>query len=921
MLKKLGNSFGNGESVFLLFFLIGGLLAFLYTFLFSSAEYAVFSPYLFTDTIAVPFATLDLSGLEIPIEVDNFLIFQEFKALPPLKRVFESQAFGILLSLIAITGFSYFISLQRLYFVAGGALWIILTTLGNFNGLNIGGPSSNFALIILLSGTILPMIGIYIWKPMLAFWKRWLIIALGFILAWITLTLLSPVPNPELFLSQHLLVPAIGFSLMWLFWSGPAVMNGVYVLLAKANQSLGLKISIQLVLIAIVYLTLLFNSLLQITGDSTLPIPSINPLLVIPIIGFFGWIGIKNKVETNPEISDYPNVVKALYLLGLSLVFWTIWKINMASNEPAAEFIKHVTLYSQIAFSIFFLVYLYSNFLSVMDSGKAVEKIIYKPYSLPFYHVRIGGLIGMMVLIIYADGIIGVQVNSLSNNILGDYYYESDQKLEASILYENSWFRYRRNDKAKQATAQILFELNQPTLAKRHLEESFAENPQVDNILLLADRLHLENKPLEAVYYLENGLAYFPNSSKIANSLALFYTKIGRSEEAIAILQDFDDEVSFSNLMSLKAKAGELDLEDWENAKALIHQINSIPYQRLKGGNLDSNTADELALLAEDTNNPIIIQSALRNIFSQKTSSEIEKDIKLLDSLTRNPGYQDYILDLQETASIRSLGAQRVAESVKNLKGLAFRNSGDAAYYLQLSADILAYQLDFEKAAIDLLEAIGKGFQNIQPYHLDILKLAEEEAEAEKLALEYGLNTKDTLNAELLIWKNFHELTPSKAFDRWENIEAKALKSDFGQRVLMHKSHGLSDAQVSRIGNQILESSGPNDFLREFISNPDFSNQDQLILFMSWLEMGEELSANPYLTPLIFAAADRVPDSLERYNLLNSASEFNKDPVLWAAKADAARKVGLPNYATATLEEMKEWVSETDLIRLQSINF
>ncbi len=919
MQNQLGSPSRFGLLIFPIIFIGLGVLAFLYAFITSGFSYAAFSPFLFTDTVAIPFSTLELPGLRVPVEVDNFIVFQEYQVVPTFKRVTESQAFGILFSLISITGLALAIALRRLYFIATGAAWIILSTLGNVNGLNIGGLSSNFALIILLVGTTLPMIGIYIWRPKLDFWKRWVIIFLGFALSWILLVQLSPIAAPELFFSQHLLVPAIGFSVLWLFWSGPAVVSGAYVLLAKVNQSLGLKISVQLLFIGIIYGALLFTMLLRITGDSGLPIPTFDPIFLIPIIGFFGWIGIKNKVESSPEISDYPDVIKALFLLGLGLILWTVWKVNIASNEPAEEFLKHVIIYSQIAFSIFFLVYLYSNFLSVMDSGKAIEKIIYKPYSLPFYHVRIGGLIGMMVLIIYADGIVGVQVNSLSNNILGDYYYESDQKLEASILYENSWFRYRKNDKAKQTAAQVLFELNQPTLAKRHLEESFAEKPQVDNIILLADRLHLENKPLEAVYYLENGLTYFPDSDEIANSLALFYTKVGRYDEAISILQGFEDPVSQSNLLGLYAKTNRLEnsVDDQDN---LVFKINSIPYSKLRNEEIIVGI-EETQNLAIGTNNPLLIQAASRNIFSHKTFQGIGEDLSFLDSLTRDPNYPDYITDLQETASIRSLGAQRVAESIKNLKGLAFRNPGDAAYYLQLSADILAYNLDFEKAAVDLQEALGKGFQNVQSYHLSVLNLADEKVLADSLSNAYGIDGEDSLPENLLVWKDFHQSIPSQGFGIWEKIEDSNLKMEFGKRLLMHKAHGLSTAQITRVGNQILEESGQNEPLAEFLSNPDFRNENQLIQFMQWMDLGEELSGNPYLTPLIFAAADRIEDPLERYNLLNAASEFNKDPILWARKADSARKVGLPNYATATLEELKEWVSEEELLRLQSINF
>ncbi len=191
-----------------------------------------------------------------------------------------------------------------------------------------------------------------------------------------------------------------------------------------------------------------------------------------------------------------------------------------------------------------------------MDSGKAVDKILFKPYSLPYYHLRIGGMISILVVTIYMDAVLAPQANSMTTNILGDYYYQTNQKLEASILYENAWAAYRKNQKAKNATAHLLFDLNQPTLAKEHLDQSFAEVPQVDNIMLQSSRMIRENRPFEAEYYLKNGLMRFPENPYLINNLALVYVKIQKPEEALALLSGINpnDPVLTSNLIALQSK-------------------------------------------------------------------------------------------------------------------------------------------------------------------------------------------------------------------------------------------------------------------------------------------------------------------------------------------------------------------------------
>jgi hypothetical protein len=228
-----------------------------------------------------------------------------------------------------------------------------------------------------------------------------------------------------------------------------------------------MKISWQILGVSAFYLMTLIFLILDLKGEANIPFPTFSPLFLILPIGVFGWISTREKLLQVPEIAGPTLILKALYLIGFGITFWVIWKLEISGNQAAEEFLKHLIVYSQFGFSLFFLVYILSNFLSVMDSGKAVDKILYKPYSLPYYHLRIGGMITVLVVTIYMDAVLAPQANSLTTNILGDYYYQTNQKLEASILYENAWASFRKNHKAKNATAQLLFDLNQPTLAKK----------------------------------------------------------------------------------------------------------------------------------------------------------------------------------------------------------------------------------------------------------------------------------------------------------------------------------------------------------------------------------------------------------------------------------------------------------------------
>lgn len=916
------------NTIALLLAILGGFFA-CYYLLFDPYPYQNITTALFSERIAIPFDLVQIGPISFPIQVDNFLIFQEFKALRPDLQIKEAYAFAAGIGLVASLFLTYLSEFKKIYFIIGGVSWIVLLTLSNLNGLNIGGISSNYPLIIALLGTLIPLLILYVWGLQWAFLLKWLLVSSGVVLSTFLLISLSQITNPLLYLSEHSLILSFCLVIAWILWNGHAVISGLYLIIARANQAYQLKVSIQILVVAAIYITAVFFIFLELTGESGLPFPTFSPLFLIFPMGIFGWISIKAKVEQSRNLISDSKAIKTLHLIGFALTLWLVWKLKISGNVPGEELLKHLITYSQIGFSFFFLVYIFSNFLGVMDSGKAIDLIVYKPLALAYYHLRIGGLITMLVLITYSDAIIGVQVNAMTTNVLADYYYQSDQKLKASILYENSWARYRRNPKAKHAIAQLLLELKQPSLAKKHLEESFAEAPQVDNILLLSDQLHAENAIFESVYYLEQGLNYFPNHPQLLNNLALFYTKTNKRKEAIDLFANVaePDHILLSNLMALETMAGNTDGKPLESDD-LVARINSLAASNLLG---NASNAELISGLAQDLSNSssqILINSGYRNLFAAQKKSDPDSDLEMLDSLGNNEVFEGYQMQLQETAVIRSLAAGRVVDVVKNLNGLAFRNPGDAGYYLHLSTLILAQNLDFRKAALELEVAQEKGFQAFDTHHWSIFGLGGMPEKAVELREKFNVLFPNYLTDEgpivpdyIDIIRTFHQSLPKKLFSAWEVSVESDLKTDLAIRLIAHKAHGLETDQIRQLGNYISNKIGPQEKLLPYLENPDLKSIESVNSMLDWLGLGEELTGNPYYSPLILSASLVSTDPLAKYEILNSATEFNRDPILWMEKIKAAKAIGLDNYAAEALIQLQEWISPEEISELQNRNY
>jgi hypothetical protein len=329
----------------------------------------------------------------------------------------------------------------------------------------------------------------------------------------------------------------------------------------------------------------------------------------------------------------------------------------------------------------------------------------------------------------------------------------------------------------------------------------------------------------------------------------------------------------------------------------------------------------------QSSSSQILINSGYRNLFASQKKNHPDSDLKMLDSLVSSEAFEGYQMQLQETAVIRSLAAGRVVDAVKNLNGLAFRNPGDAGYYLQLSTLILAQNLDFRKAALELEVAQEKGFQAFESHHWSIFGLggmpekALELRENFEISLPAYLSEEGTITADYLTFiSKFHQSLPNSLFTTWTGFPESDFKTDIAIRLITHKSHGLQAAQVKELGNYISSKIGVQDKLMPYLENPDLKSINSVNSLLDWLGLGEELTGNPYYSPLILSATLINIDPLAKYEILNSATEFNRDPIIWIEKIKAAEAIGLDNYAAEALIQLQEWLSADEILVLQNRN-
>ncbi|EPR66674.1 tetratricopeptide repeat domain protein [Cyclobacterium qasimii M12-11B] len=867
---------------------------------------------------------LSASGF-LDLEVQNFLLFDQFLAVPPITYPALTQVMGISVWALLLFFIVLITLLKRQAFLIGAGLLILLLSISGVNSLNIGGVGTNYAMAICLLFLLAPAAIVRLFFNYLSLrFRMTLIIGMG-ILGLAVLIYFAQAPSPTYLFSENIFLMALVMASGFILYTGHAFVSGTYLVLSKLNRDIGIKIGWHFAIISTLFLGLMALVFLEATGDWIMwPLPPFQILLVL--IGVIGFLDIHFKIKYYHQTFSEAWIGKAFYLGGFAISLLVLFKAELSGNTPMVDFLHHVFAYSQLGFGLLFALYIWVNFSAIINSGNAIEKIMYNPPFFPYFHMRLGGTIAVLILMVYAQGIIAIQFSTSSTQLSADYYYTTKRPVEASVLYENAFDRYRANDKALYAVSNIYLEQNQPTLALKTLERSFEQNPQVTDILLLSWLLEKWSRSNESVFYLEEGLKYYPENPYLANNLALIYHRMNLPKEALTTLDKMDGfkEVRILNATGVMI-AHEVPLKDENNlAQGLKNKINLLAADN-KGL---ATTHFDIDPNSEDLENDVIGRSLIRNYLTNSREGTSGFDFGAqIDSMLMNEDLPLSIeQNLKESGLIFKYKTGDIKLLLEHLNGMAFRFSQDAGFYHAFAGWVLSEQGDFEKAAIEWKQASFKDYSMFTPSHLPYLYFGKMEEEAVFISGTQKVNFPDWMkfdsSGELLsndtvqLYKTLatlpgmlgKELLPSL-----DSLENNVNKGILAKEILQKKSHWLSEEEIKSmlmLVENYEKATGQNFYLENFLQAVKLGSDEAT-------EKNEGEGLNPYLTPLVLAKVNQLKDDEKRYEMLQGACQFNKDPILWVTLVRYCRIIGLDQYASANLRLMGEWISQDDLTELQ----
>ncbi|MEX0883993.1 MAG: hypothetical protein WDZ72_11025, partial [Cyclobacteriaceae bacterium] len=559
-------------------------------------------------------------------------------------------------------------------------------------------------------------------------------------------------------------------------------------------------------------------------------------------------------------------------------------------------------------------------------------KILYKPPFFPYVHMRLGGMLSFLILLVYADAIVAVQFNTASTMNAADYYSATDRPLEARVLYENAFERYRKNKKALNASAHLYLQENQPTAAIKVLTRSFEENPNIPDILLLSENLKKGKRLNESIYYLETGLKYFPDNSFLINNLALQYLKINLIDEAKSLLEDMEGfpQTKNGNLIALNAQ-NNLPLGRERKSEGILSKVNLLAFYNLQ----EENAGFEMETNTIRNGADLLNRAILRNQWTNNIGYlPIDQHLRLLDSLV---GQGNLLLaeeeDLKESGLVLRYKAGQINELLKQLNGMAFKFNRNAGYYHAFAGSVLSGQMDFEKAAVEWKQAFERGYSNFKAPHLPVLYFGGKSNDAlfifgtQKVPfpdwMVFGEDKTLVENDTVILFRQMSDLPKmlgTELIPALGKIQNEGLQALFIEQILLKKGHWFQKAEIDNLMTIYRNQGNEKDYLEEYVA---LIKNETLSLDKALTSIDEnalsplKVGGNAYLTPMVLKGLEGYDLDVDKYNHLLEASQFNKDPLLWINLVKYSRKIGLDHYASKNLAIMSEWIGTEDLITLQ----
>lgn len=470
-------------------------------------------------------------AIELPVTGNNYIIFQRQLGGPIQPSIEVAIAYAALMAFFVVGMLAVISTLSKFYYLVGMGVFILFVTTLSPELLGVFGDFGKTFTVVILLLYGLSSFYLFYFKPTASFAVRILVFTGVTAVLGLTISFFNGSGMPFLYLATYATEAGLAIVALLTITVSHEILAGFLFVVTQGNtrtrtlRHFAIAAGIYLANLIIVY-CIRFKYL-------NWDILTINLLLLLTISTVLGIWGIRQRQKTYEGIIDADPYAVYAYLIAAAFAFGTIAMLEFNGNDSPISGIEDIIIFSHLGFGFIFLMYLMSNFLSMMLKNYSVHKVLYAPTNMPFFTFRLGGVVATLSLLIYNTWQVPVH-NMLAGyyNQLGDLYVEVNVPTVANAYYEEARTYGFMSHHANYALAYLEGKrLNSDGEQVRYEDASYLR-PTPMSVLNWAQVYQASGKNVRAIIALREGMRKLTDKSSAENTLALLYARGGLRDSA-----------------------------------------------------------------------------------------------------------------------------------------------------------------------------------------------------------------------------------------------------------------------------------------------------------------------------------------------------------------------------------------------------
>jgi predicted Zn-dependent protease len=525
----------------------------------------------------------------------------------------------------------------------------------------------------------------------------------------------AQVAHPEMFIANFGIVIPIVLTITFIIFNAHEIVNSMLYLVTDAASSASKNTARHYIILTSIYLLNLLYAYMVSIGAVNWGILYINAFVLWGVTIFLSIWGFKRRETHYKGIMSFAPV-GALFYLSLAMISLAVISYTFATaNDSLKEVFHDVILYTHLALGIGFFLYSLTNFLPYIQANQKVYKVIYEPRRLDFIWIYVLG--GVLIFFMLSRSSYFIYNQSFAGYYSGvaDTYRASNDLFLSEQYYKTSIGYDYQSSKANYALGSLYILTGNPENAYLAFNKAVYKEMAPFAYSQLADLLMDNNRLLDAIFKLQEGLQKYPKSGELHLKLGLLFTNTNNlwdsafyhferarpllKEEGVAAANIYATLLKNSLLMSPDSLKVMLKLKDdlhTDNNELVLYNAN-----RLK-----TNKALNVAYLPDSTifggNLCYFYNYALNQIGNE--DSLIWTKLRKYRNVSTNGEVMIY-LDLIDILRNRYTGDNLAA--YQNLDNL-YRSLKDVSYFYGNLAGIMMIEQEHYDKAIPYLASAAR---------------------------------------------------------------------------------------------------------------------------------------------------------------------------------------------------------------------